>query len=60
MQRRKKNGLRAVNRIKCQARTKSAEPCKARATPNGLCSIHADPGRAAELGRISGEAFWGG
>jgi len=45
-----------VNRVKCQARTKSGEPCKARATPNGWCSIHADPGRAAELGRISGES----
>jgi hypothetical protein len=43
-------------RGKCQARTKCGEPCKARAAPNGFCSIHADPGRAAELGRISGEA----
>lgn len=45
-----------VNRIKCQARTKSGESCKARATPSGWCSLHADPRRAAELGRISGES----
>jgi Family of unknown function (DUF5763) len=45
-----------VNRIPCQARTKSGEPCRARATPNGYCSIHTDPSRAAELGRISGQA----
>ena len=45
-----------MNRIRCQARTKLGEPCKARATPNGYCSIHSDPGRAAELGRRSGES----
>jgi hypothetical protein len=45
-----------MNRIRCQARTKSGEPCKARATLNGFCSIHTDPGRAAELGRMSGES----
>jgi hypothetical protein len=37
-------------------RTRSGEPCSARATPNGFCSIHSDPNRAAELGRLSGES----
>ena len=45
-----------MNRTRCQARTKFGEPCKARATPNGFCFIHTDPGRAAELGRMSGES----
>src|SRR5947209_1247261 len=39
----------------CNARTKLGEFCKARPTPNGFCSIHSDPERAAELGRRSGE-----
>ena len=45
-----------VNRTRCEARTRSGAPCNAGATPNGLCSIHSDPGRAAELGRMSGES----
>jgi hypothetical protein len=40
---------------KCKARTKLGELCKARPTPDGFCSIHSDPERAAELGRRSGE-----
>lgn len=40
----------------CHARAKSGMPCKAKATLNGLCSIHSHPERAAELGRRSGEA----
>jgi hypothetical protein len=40
----------------CKAQTKSGEPCKARPTPDGFCSLHSDPGRAAELGRRSGES----
>jgi hypothetical protein len=40
---------------KCKARTKLGELCKARPTPDGYCSIHSHPERAAELGRRSGE-----
>jgi hypothetical protein len=40
----------------CKALTKSGEPCKARPTADGFCSIHSEPGRAAELGRRSGES----
>ena len=39
----------------CKARTKLGELCKARPTPDGFCSIHSHPERAAELGRRSGE-----
>jgi uncharacterized protein DUF5763 len=39
---------------RCKARTKSGETCRARATPDGYCSMHSDPKRAAELGRLSG------
>lgn len=41
---------------RCRAKTKSGEQCKAIAVKNGLCSLHADPERAAELGRKSGKA----
>ena len=41
---------------RCKARTKSGETCRARATPDGFCSMHSDPKRAAELGRLSGES----
>src|SRR5215469_1235095 len=40
---------------KCKARTKLGEHCKAWPTPNGFCSVHSDPERAAVLGRKSGE-----
>jgi Family of unknown function (DUF5763) len=45
-----------MNKVMCKAQTKSGEPCNARATPNGFCSIHSDPRRAADLGRMSGES----
>ena len=45
-----------MNGTKCKARTKLGEPCNARATPGGLCSIHSDAGRAADLGRRSGRS----
>lgn len=44
-----------MNEAKCKARTKSGDLCKAKPTPDGFCSIHSAPGRAAELGRKSGE-----
>jgi hypothetical protein len=40
---------------RCKARTKTNEPCKARAVKKGLCAFHADPTRAAKLGRIGGK-----
>ena len=39
---------------KCNARTKSGKPCRAVAVKAGLCTFHANPQRAAELGRIGG------
>src|SRR5215831_19964086 len=44
-----------MSQTKCKARTRLGELCKARPTPDGFCSIHSDPERAAELGRRSGE-----
>lgn len=40
---------------KCKARTKANKPCKVRAVTKGLCAFHADPTRAAKLGRIGGK-----
>jgi hypothetical protein len=40
----------------CKGTTTSGRPCRARAVTDGLCSIHSDPERAAELGRKSGVA----
>lgn len=45
-----------MNGTRCNARTKLGEPCNARAAPDGCCSMHSKPGRAAELGRRSGES----
>jgi hypothetical protein len=38
----------------CQARTKAGKPCKAVAVGGDFCAFHADPKRAAQLGRIGG------
>ena len=38
----------------CRARTKAGKPCKAAAVDGGLCAFHADPQRAAQLGRMGG------
>ena len=45
-----------MTETRCKARTRLGAPCSARATPSGFCSIHSDPKRAAELGRLSGES----
>ncbi len=45
-----------MNGTLCKARTRMGDPCGARATTNGFCSIHSDPKRAAQLGRLSGES----
>ena len=39
---------------RCKGRTKSGRPCRAAATPGGLCFFHANPDKASELGRIGG------
>jgi hypothetical protein len=39
---------------RCQGQTKSGNPCRAAATAGGLCFFHANPRKAAELGRIGG------
>ena len=39
---------------KCKALTVAGKPCRAPATEGGLCYFHANPGKAAELGRIGG------
>jgi hypothetical protein len=39
---------------RCKAQTKSGNPCCAAATAGGLCFFHANPNKAAELGRIGG------
>ena len=39
----------------CKARTKAGEPCKAVPVGGDFCTFHADPKRAAQLGRIGGK-----
>ena len=40
--------------LRCQGQTKTGKPCRAAATEGGLCFFHANPNKAAELGRIGG------
>lgn len=40
----------------CNAKTTAGKQCRAAAGKNGLCVLHADPKRAAEMGRKSGQA----
>jgi hypothetical protein len=40
---------------RCKGHTKKGEPCRAAATPGGLCYFHANPDKASELGRIGGK-----
>jgi hypothetical protein len=39
---------------RCSALTKRGKPCRAAPTEGGLCFFHANPKKAAELGRIGG------
>ena len=39
---------------RCQGQTKAGKSCGAAATSGGLCFLHANPNKAAELGRIGG------
>ena len=41
---------------RCKAKTKTGKPCRAAATAGGLCFFHANPDKAAELGRRGGQA----
>ena len=38
------------------SKDKNGTPCKAPASKDGLCPIHADPSRASDMGRRSGKA----
>lgn len=40
----------------CNAKTTAGKRCRAAAVKGGLCSLHADPKLAAEMGRKSGQA----
>jgi hypothetical protein len=40
---------------RCKAKTKANKPCQARALKKGLCGFHADPTRAAQLGKMGGK-----
>jgi hypothetical protein len=42
------------HRNQCKGRTKAGKPCRAAATGGGLCFLHANPKKAAELGRMGG------
>ena len=39
---------------RCKAHTKAGEACRAAPTEGGLCYLHANPNKAAELGRMGG------
>jgi hypothetical protein len=39
----------------CKGRTRSGKPCRAAATAGGLCFFHANPAKAAALGRLGGK-----
>jgi hypothetical protein len=41
---------------RCKGPTKKGEPCRAAATPGGVCFFHANPNKASELGRIGGRS----
>jgi hypothetical protein len=43
-----------VSNPRCQSQTNRGKPCRAAATEGGLCFFHANPKKAAELGRIGG------
>jgi hypothetical protein len=40
----------------CKTTTNAGDRCRAVAVKDGLCALHADPKRAAEMGRKSGQA----
>jgi hypothetical protein len=44
-----------TSNLPCQGLTKKGKPCGAAAMEGGLCFFHANPKKAAELGRIGGK-----
>jgi hypothetical protein len=40
--------------MQCRATTASGQPCKAKPYKNGLCLLHSNPKKVAELGRKGG------
>ena len=54
----RKEGVERVNttgsKIYCKGKTKKGKPCRAAAMEGGLCFFHANPNKAAELGRVGG------
>jgi hypothetical protein len=40
----------------CKGQTKAGKPCRAAPTAGGLCFFHANPNKAAELGRKGGKS----
>jgi hypothetical protein len=40
----------------CNAKTTAGKPCRAAAVKGGLCTLHAHPQMAVEMGRKSGQA----
>jgi hypothetical protein len=42
--------------VRCKATKRTGERCRAFAGSGGLCALHADPGRAREIGRRGGQA----
>src|SRR5580698_10197369 len=41
---------------RCKGLTSAGKPCRAAATPGGLCFLHANPNKASELGRKGGRS----
>lgn len=50
----KTKGMKMKSR--CKSQTKAGKPCGGAPTPCGLCFFHANPEKAAELGRIGGRS----
>jgi len=46
--------IKKQTRNRCRAKAKSGQPCQAAPTAGGLCFFHANPNKAAELGRRGG------
>jgi hypothetical protein len=42
--------------LRCKGLTNAGKPCRAAATAGGLCFFHANPNKAAELGRKGGRS----
>jgi len=47
---------RLLNETRCRAKNKFGQQCRAMPSSDGYCSMHSQAGRAAELGRRSGQS----